>query len=97
MPRRTNAGVFSTNDAAIDTRLRGEVETLLRHHAGLRDYLERPAVDLQTTGALTPLSAIAEAAGTVIGPYKLLEQIGEGGMGVVYMAEQTHPCAARWP
>ena len=34
--------------------------------------------------------------GTVIGPYKLLEQIGEGGMGVVYMAEQTARSAARW-
>ena len=34
---------------------------------------------------------IAERPGTVIGPYKLLQQIGEGGMGVVWMAEQTQP------
>ncbi|HTK78684.1 MAG TPA: serine/threonine-protein kinase [Gemmataceae bacterium] len=33
----------------------------------------------------------ADGIGTVVGPYKLLEQIGEGGMGAVYMAEQTHP------
>jgi serine/threonine protein kinase/tetratricopeptide (TPR) repeat protein len=32
-----------------------------------------------------------ESAGTVIGPYKLLQQIGEGGMGTVYMAEQSQP------
>ena len=32
-----------------------------------------------------------EQVGTVIGPYKLLQQIGEGGFGVVYMAEQTQP------
>src|SRR5262249_10419508 len=34
---------------------------------------------------------LADQSGEVIGPYKLLEQIGEGGMGVVYMAEQTFP------
>ena len=34
---------------------------------------------------------ITERPGTVIGPYKLLQQIGEGGMGVVFMAEQTEP------
>src|SRR5207247_2848703 len=34
---------------------------------------------------------VSECPGTVIGPYKLLEQIGEGGFGVVYMAEQQQP------
>ena len=38
---------------------------------------------------------IAERPGTVIGPYKLLQQIGEGGMGIVFMAEQTQPVQRR--
>jgi serine/threonine protein kinase/WD40 repeat protein/tetratricopeptide (TPR) repeat protein len=38
---------------------------------------------------------VAERAGTVIGPYKLLQQIGEGGFGVVFMAEQTTPVRRR--
>ena len=37
-----------------------------------------------------------EQPGTQIGPYKLLQQIGEGGMGVVYMAEQTEPSSGEW-
>jgi serine/threonine protein kinase len=36
-------------------------------------------------------ATVVEQAGTVIGPYKLLQQIGEGGMGVVWMAEQLEP------
>ena len=34
---------------------------------------------------------MSEAPGTVIGPYKLREQIGEGGMGIVFVAEQETP------
>ena len=53
-------------------------------HAGA----DRGAPGEEATGAYQPL---AEAPGTVIGPYKLLQQIGEGGMGTVFMAEQTQP------
>src|SRR5438105_4582519 len=49
---------------------------------------ELPGMNLQPTlDALT----LSERPGTVIGPYKLLQQIGEGGFGIVFMAEQTHP------
>ena len=41
-------------------------------------------------------AAFDEKAGRVIGPYKLLEQIGEGGMGVVFMADQQTPSVAAW-
>src|SRR5579864_4050999 len=73
-----------------DERLRARVEALLRRHQS-DDVLALdrvPDVDLSVTADLPPA---AEHPGTVIGPYKLLEQIGEGGMGIVYMAEQVQP------
>src|SRR5258708_3548093 len=43
----------------------------------------------------TPHPASVEGPGTVVGPYKLLQQIGEGAFGTVYMAEQTRPVRRR--
>src|SRR5262245_57330364 len=62
-------------------------------HAG--SFLEQPADPRATSDPLPTQSAIprnpVELPGALVGPYKLLEQIGEGGFGVVYMAEQTAP------
>src|SRR3954452_12891036 len=65
--------------------LRDEVESLLLAHDAPVSFLREP---VERTAAYEP---IAERVGTVIGPYKLLEQIGEGGFGVVFMAEQARP------
>ena len=70
-----------------DTALRERVEELLGAHGGQKS-LDVPAPSQPGATVDQPL---VERPGTVIGPYKLLEQIGEGGMGVVYMAEQTQP------
>jgi eukaryotic-like serine/threonine-protein kinase len=69
-----------------DEALRDRVRNLLNAHKEAGSFLE-PATGL----AVTTDEPISERPGTVIGPYKLLEQIGEGGFGVVYMAEQTEP------
>src|SRR5262245_38227686 len=70
-----------------DERLRRRVEALLRAHAEADDILDPPS-RVDRTGVYHPVS---EAAGTLIGPHKLLEPIGEGGMGTVWMAQQTEP------
>jgi hypothetical protein len=70
-----------------DADLRRQVDGLLAQHAAAGSFPEVPAA--------APSPTIDEHAselhGTIIGPYKLLQQIGEGGMGTVFMAEQSHP------
>jgi serine/threonine protein kinase len=72
---------------AADPGLRRQVEELLAAHAA-DNPLDRPPADLGRTGAYEPP---AERPGVSVGPYKLLQEIGEGGMGTVFMAEQTEP------
>jgi serine/threonine protein kinase/tetratricopeptide (TPR) repeat protein len=72
---------------AGDTALRAQVDALVRASDGAGSFLEAPAADLVNT-VDEPCRATPTRS---IGPYKLLEQIGEGGMGTVFMAEQQHP------
>src|ERR1700756_503575 len=83
------------DSCAGDESLRREVESLLAHHENAETFLETPAFAtakpslgspqaLSTSGAAGPF-----AVGAVIAQYRVLEEIGSGGMGVVYKAEDT--------
>ncbi len=79
---------FVEHACAGDLALQHRVERLIVNHFQAGTFLEHPAVTVDLEGS-------AEVPGTVIGPYKLMEQIGEGGMGVVYLAEQIQPVRRR--
>ena len=76
-----------------DVELRQRVELLLKAHQGEDRLLDRGEDDSPKGATQDPPPT--ERPGTVIGPYKLLQEIGHGGMGVVYMAEQTAPVERR--
>ena len=73
-----------------DNDLRRRVEVLLNAHLGEDSLFDEEAGPSPTLG-----QPISEKPGTQIGPYKLLQQTGEGGMGVVYVAEQKEPVKRR--
>src|SRR5688572_10156380 len=80
---------FLEEACAADDELRDRVEKMLAAQSDVGSFLEQPALaDDATACRQLP---IAEQPGTSLGPYKLLQQIGEGGMGVVFMAEQSEP------
>jgi serine/threonine protein kinase/Flp pilus assembly protein TadD len=87
-PEKRDAFLAAACDG--DTALEGHLRNLLEAERGLGDFLEAPATAPTLTLTSAPLRVV-EGVGTVIGPYKLLEAIGEGGMGTVYMAEQEQP------
>src|SRR5262245_48429414 len=70
-----------------NAELRKRVEELLSAHFAAGEFLEQsPATALHSSN-----DDVQAGPGTIIGPYKLLQPIGEGGMGVVFMAEQARP------
>jgi len=80
-----------------DEKLCQRIEALLKAHEHSGGFLDRPpAVTPAKTIALTTgMLPVTEKPGDKIGRYKVLQQIGEGGCGVVYMAEQEEPVRRR--
>jgi serine/threonine protein kinase len=76
-------------DQACEGRydLRRSVELLLQAHAKAGGFLAPPP----SPAVATLDQALKDFPGSVIGPYKRIEQIGEGGMGTVWLAQQTQP------
>jgi len=83
---------FVTEACGEASVARARLEGLLRAHEAAASFMPaRPA----STIRLSPTVAPAEEPGAVIGRYKLLQKIGEGGCGVVYMAAQETPVRRR--
>ena len=85
---------YLTQACGNDAQLRQQVEALLLAHEKAGGFLEEPAAALPGNTIVVP-TPLTEKPGDRIGPYKLLQQIGEGGCGVVYMAEQEQPIRRR--
>lgn len=87
----TDRKAFIERACGSDAEMRAQVDSLIAASEKAGRFLESPpsvvAVDVGITIDHPPL----ERPGTQIGPYKLLEQIGEGGMGIVYHASQREP------
>ena len=83
-PNPEERAAYLQEACGTDAELRREVERLLSAEPKVGAFLNFPASALVATVDET----IIEGPGTVIGPYKLMEQIGEGGMGLVFVAEQ---------
>ncbi len=97
LPSPTERAAYLDAACAGEPDLRRRLEALLAAQAGVGAFLEHPAAGDAGCPEESVRQAIpvAEPLGTRIGRYKLLQKLGEGGCGAVYVAEQTEPVRRR--
>ena len=88
LPTPQERAAYVRGACGEDQALRQQVESLIQAHEEVGGFMPTDPGEAVITIPDRPLS---EGEGTCIGRYKLLQRIGEGGMGVVWMAEQTQP------
>jgi len=86
--------VFLSSSCGGDQEMLHRIEHLLQEEETVGNFLEKPAFRIDGESRHSE-SGTAEKLGTLIGRYKLLKELGEGGCGVVYMAEQQEPVKRR--
>jgi WD40 repeat protein/serine/threonine protein kinase len=91
-PSAAERAAFLDAACGNDAMRRARIDKLLQRHEESDGFLAKPFFEATPT---TDTPALTDGPGTRIGPYKLLQQLGEGGMGVVYMAEQEQPLRRR--
>ena len=90
LPNAEQRGAFLKGACGSDEALRARVERLLGEHDATQGPLDQPIIEPLPSATLDMPSS-AKSGMIIAGKYKLINPIGEGGMGTVWMAEQREP------
>jgi hypothetical protein len=92
LPTPQERAAYVRGACGEELTLRQQVESLIQAHEEVGGFMPTDPAEAVIT---LPDRPLPESEGTCIGRYKLLQKIGEGRMGVIYMAEQTEPVTRR--